>query len=147
VPRRVETTLLHRTLRRHVETFLEEAARTGRPVPGFVEEELRGFLDCGIAANGFLRVHCGSCGHDRLLPFSCKRRGFCPSCSGRRMAEGAANLVDLVLPIAPVRQWTLSLPFDLRFRLGMDHRLTSRVLAVAMRAILGFQRSSASVAR
>ena len=24
-------------------------------------------------------------GHERLVAFSCKRRGFCPSCVGRRM--------------------------------------------------------------
>jgi hypothetical protein len=139
----VDRTVLHRTLRAHLETFLEEAERTGRPVPAFIQKELRASLDCGIAANGFIRVHCGGCGHDRLVPFSCKGRSSCSSCAGRRMAEGAANLVDLVLPLAPVRQWTFSLPFDLRFRLGMNHRLTSRVLAVVMRAILGFRRSRA----
>jgi hypothetical protein len=34
-----------------------------------------------------------------------------PSCGGRRMADTAANLVDHVLPHAPVRQWVLSFPF------------------------------------
>ncbi|WP_244885007.1 transposase zinc-binding domain-containing protein [Glaciecola punicea] len=32
------------------------------------------------------------------MAFSCKRRGFCPSCGARRMAESAALLVDDVLP-------------------------------------------------
>jgi len=31
---------------------------------------------------------------EELVPFSCKRRGICPSCTGRRMAELAAHLVD-----------------------------------------------------
>src|SRR5262249_3920288 len=44
----------------------------------FVEEEFRSFLDCGVLARGFLRLHCSSCGHDRLLPFSCKGRVWCP---------------------------------------------------------------------
>ncbi len=39
-----------------------------------------------------------------LVPFSCKGRGFCPSCGGRRMTELAAHLVDAVLPRVPVRQ-------------------------------------------
>ncbi len=30
--------------------------------------------------------------------FSCKRRGFCPSCGARRMAESAVLLVDEVFP-------------------------------------------------
>ena len=32
----------------------------------------------------------------------------CPSCGARRMAEGAALLVDEVLPRQPMRQWVLS---------------------------------------
>src|SRR5207249_3545413 len=39
-----------------------------------------------LAARGFIRVRCGSCGHERLVPFSCRRRGWCPSCGGRRMS-------------------------------------------------------------
>ena len=48
-------------------------------------------------------------GYDRFVAFSCKGRGFCPSCGGRRMADTAAHLVDRVLPEVPVRQWVLSL--------------------------------------
>ena len=36
-------------------------------------------LRAGILAHGFLRLRCGDCGHDKLVAFSCKRRGFCPS--------------------------------------------------------------------
>ncbi|MCP5272678.1 MAG: transposase zinc-binding domain-containing protein [Burkholderiaceae bacterium] len=35
-------------------------------------------------AHGFLRLRCGEYRHDKLLAFSCKRRGLCPSCSTRR---------------------------------------------------------------
>ena len=54
---------------------------------------------------GAVTLRCDACGLDRLLPFSCKRRGFCPSCGGRRMTERAAHAVDAVLPPVPVRQW------------------------------------------
>jgi hypothetical protein len=47
---------------------------------------------------------CGTCGKDELVAFSCKRRGFCPSCGARRMADLAAHLVDRVWPDVPVRQ-------------------------------------------
>jgi hypothetical protein len=67
--------------------------------------EFRTFLECGIAEFGFLRLHCDGCGQDRILPFSCKNRGFCPGCGGRRMADMAAHLVDRVIPDVPVRQW------------------------------------------
>ena len=59
------------------------------------------------------------------------------------MSEGAAHLVDGVLPFLPTRQWVLSLPFGMRFALARDHRLLTAVLAVAMRAMLGFQRARA----
>ncbi|HEY5720282.1 MAG TPA: transposase [Gammaproteobacteria bacterium] len=106
-----------------------------RTVPKFVEREFREFLDCGIAAHGFLRLHCDDCGLDRVVPFSCKRRGFCPSCGGRHMADTAAHLVDRVLPRVPVRQWVLSLPFGLRYRLAHDRGLTADVLRLFVRAI------------
>jgi hypothetical protein len=40
------------------------------------------------------------------------------------MADTAAHLVDHVFPEVPVRQWVLSLPFALRYRMGYDARLT-----------------------
>src|SRR5690606_15105865 len=44
------------------------------------------------------------------VAFSCKNRGLCPSCAGRRMAAQAAHLVDCVLPAVPIRQFVLSFP-------------------------------------
>jgi hypothetical protein len=108
-----------------------------------VERELRGFLACGILAHGFVRVHCDACGKDRLVAFSCKGRGFCPSCGGRRMADTAAWLVDRVLPLVPVRQWVLTLPFALRFRMAYDARLTSKVLRIFLRAVFSSLRRRA----
>jgi hypothetical protein len=37
--------------------------------------------------------------------------------------EGGARLVDHVFPLAPVRQWVLSLPPRLRYVLAWDHAL------------------------
>ena len=59
------------------------------------------------------------------------------------MTERAAHLIDHVLPRAPVRQWVLSLPFELRYRLAWDHRLCRAVLAVYTRALQGFYRKRA----
>jgi hypothetical protein len=46
------------------------------------------------------------------------------------MAERAVRLVDHVLPDVPVRQWVLSLPYQLRYRLAWDHDLCRRVTTV-----------------
>jgi len=140
VPRRPEETTLYTVVQLHLESWLAQARARERTVPAFVERELREFLDCGIMANGFLRLHCDGCGLDRVVPFSCKGRGFCPSCGGRHMADTAAHLVDRVLPRVPVRQWVLSLPFGLRYRLAHDRELTAEVLRVFVRAIFAWLR-------
>ena len=80
-----------------------------------------------------------------------ERRGFCPSCGARRMAESAALLVDEVLPHEPIRQllpWmacsramqellprVLSFPFQLRFLFASRPELMSKVLGIVYRAI------------
>ncbi len=113
-----EESILYGVVAGHVETFLAWQRERDHLVPRFVEREFRSFLDCGILARGFLRGHFDACRLDRLVPYSCKCRGFCPSCCGRRMADTAAHLVDRVFPEVPVRQWVLSVPFAVRYRLA-----------------------------
>jgi hypothetical protein len=43
------------------------------------------------------------------------------------MAERAAHLVDHVFPAVPVRQWTLRLPYRIRYVLAWDHALCRAV--------------------
>ncbi|MEX2400285.1 MAG: transposase zinc-binding domain-containing protein [Rhodothermales bacterium] len=88
----------------HLETFLERTRSSDRHLPAYVERELRAYVECGILSFGFLRARCQYCGQSRVVAFSCKKRGFCPSCTGRRMADTAARLTDEVLPEVPVRQ-------------------------------------------
>jgi len=59
------------------------------------------------------------------------------------MADTAAHLVDRVLPEAPVRQWVLSLPFSLRYRLAYDADLTAAVLRIFVRRVFASQRRRA----
>jgi hypothetical protein len=81
-----------------------------------------------------------------LVALSCKGRGFCPSCGGRRMTERAAHLVDHVLPRAPVRQWVLSLPFELRYRVQWDLARSQEEMDVRVRrAKIGLGSSAAAL--
>ena len=83
--RRPEQTILYQLVAENLESFCAQVeAQTGAGLPDFVKDEFEAFLDCGILANGFLRLRCEDCGHDKLVAFSCKRRGFCPGCGSRR---------------------------------------------------------------
>jgi hypothetical protein len=133
---RPEQTTLYRLVQQHAATFFAQAEdAAGADLPQFVKDEFDAFLECGILAHGFLRLHCADCGHDKLVAFSCKRRGFCPSCGARRMAQTAAHLVDHVIPHVPVRQWVLSLPIPLRLLLAAQPKLVTPVLQVVHRVI------------
>jgi hypothetical protein len=48
------------------------------------------------------------------------------------MCEGAALLVDEVLPEVPLRQWVLTQPFPVRYRLAFDGRTLAGVLRLFM---------------
>ncbi len=97
--------------------------------------EFESYLKCGQLEHGFLRVRCDTCHAEHLVAFSCKRRGICPSCGARRMAETAALLVDDVLPEQPLRQWVLSVPYALRFVFASQPAIMGRVLAIVYRVI------------
>lgn len=134
---RPETTLLYQLVAEHYPGFRDRRAAEGRPLPRYVEDEFEAYLKCGLLEHGFLRVKCESCQAEKLVAFSCKRRGFCPSCGARRMTETAALLVDEVLPRQPVRQWVLSLPFALRYLLATRPEVVTQVLGIVYRAISG----------
>jgi hypothetical protein len=120
-------------------TFLEmvDADPSGGGLPAHVRAEMERFLKCGILAHGFVRVRCSTCKDDLLVAFSCKGRGFCPSCGGRRMADTAARWVDRVLPDVPWRQWVLTVPVPLRLAMAWDPGLLTDVLTIFQRAMAG----------
>ena len=102
-PRNPRQTALHQIVRDNLLSFLADGQlRTddGQGYPLYVEKELRDFVACGDLSRGFARLRCKDCGFERLLPFSCKNRGICPSCTTRRMNDEAAYLVDVLLPAA-----------------------------------------------
>jgi len=135
VRHRPETTLLYQIVREYWPEFQAELASHGKYLPAYVTKEFDEYLKCGRLEHGFLRVRCESCHDEKLVAFSCKRRGFCPSCGARRMADSAALLVDEILPYQPMRQWVLSVPFPLRFLFASHPQVMTRVLGIVYRAI------------
>ena len=110
VRHRPETTLLYQVIREYWPEFQAELASQDKYLPAYVTQEFEAYLKCGRLEHGFLGVRCEPCHDERLVAFSCKRRGFCGSCEARRMADVAALLVNEVLPPQPMRQWVLSVP-------------------------------------
>src|SRR4030095_3708607 len=136
-PRDPSGTVLYHVVAEHLETFLASLAddpeATG--LPAYVQREFYDYLPRGILAHGFLRLGCDTCKHEVLVPFSCKRRGFCPSCAGRRMAQMAAHLVEQVLPWVPTRQWVVSVAIPLRYWMAASQDLTAQVHTIIRRTI------------
>ncbi len=119
----------------------------GRSLPGYVREAFDAYLRCGVLEHGFLRVVCEHCRAERLVAFSCKKRGFCPSCGARRMAESARHLVEEVFGPRPVRQWVLSFPYPLRFLFASKPEAIGPVLGIVQRVIAGWLADQAGIDR
>ena len=137
--REPEQTLLYQLVNEHLESFLEYTREHyRRPLPRYVVRAFRKFLRCGRLSEGFTRFLCRGCGKDMLVAHSCKGRDICSSCSGRRMAATAMHLVDKVLPDAPVRQWVLTVPWELRRLLAADIKLFGAVVKIFVRVVSGF---------
>ena len=81
---------------------------------GFLDDIVARFLDCGVLECGFARVFCDHCKDEYLLPYSCKCRGFCPSCNAKRAAAFVALLKDELLQDVCHAQWVFTIPKMLR---------------------------------
>jgi len=134
--------LLHRVVAEHLDDFLAQVQADGQRLPPWVEREFRRYQVCGDLNEGFAHLHCEDCDVHRIVPFSCKTRGFCPSCMGRRMAEKAAHWVDGVFAHVPIRQWTLTLPWRRRFLMARHHDLCRRALSLFLDTLNRWMRQS-----
>src|SRR5262249_45067458 len=129
VPRDPSGTVLYHVIAEPLETFLASLADDPEATgfPAYVQCEFYDYLRCSILTHGFLRLGCDTCHHELLVPFSCKRRGLCPSCAGRRLAQLAAYLVGQFFPCVPTRQWVVSVPVPLRYWMAGSQALTAKV--------------------
>jgi len=132
--RRPEESVLYRVVSAYWPAFRERVEELGS-LPKFVVREVDEYLGCGLLEVGFIRVRCTDCGFERLVGFSCKRRGFCPSCLGRRMSDTAVWLTEQVIPREQIRQWVCTLPWGLRVRAGYDRELCAFVVDTFVREL------------
>jgi len=142
-----ERALLYALVQAHYPDFVARLAAEDRSLPEYVREEFDAYLRCGVLDHGFLRVVCEQCRSERLVAFSCKKRGLCPSCGARRMAESARHLVEEVFGPRPVRQWVLSFPYPLRLLFASKPDAIGPVLGIVHRVIAGWLADQMGVAR
>lgn len=143
--RRPEETTLYQAITGHWQSFktIAETSESKRSLPAYVCKEVDAYLTCGILSHGFLELNCDHCSNQKLLAFSCKKRGFCPSCGARRMVETSAYLVDHILPYTTYRQWVLSVPIALRYWLATRPKLVSEVYQIFFQTIDRYMRRQA----
>ena len=127
--------LLHGLVRDGLAELQAVVERADRSLPRFVTREVEDYLRCGDPREGSAWLVCGDCDHHRLVPFTCKGRGFCPSCGGRRMADRAARWVDTPLPRVAARQVVVTVPWPRRWLLARKPALSRGVLAIALREV------------
>lgn len=126
-PRHPERTVLYRVLFHYFDRFLAEYESRFEKEYGFlrpiVKEVVERYLDCGNPRCGFARIRCPDCGEERLLMFSCRTRGFCPSCHSKRLEEWGEWMRETLLLDVPHRQVVFTIPKMLRLFFKYKRRL------------------------
>ena len=107
-----------------------------RPI---VKEVVERYLDCGNPRCGFARIRCSGCGQERLLMFSCRTRGFCPSCHAKRLEEWDEWMREELLLDIPHRQVVFTIPKMLRLFFKYKRRLLGDLCQTAVQALLRTQ--------
>jgi len=141
-PRHPERTVLYRVLFHYFDQFLQEYESRFEREYGFlrpiIKEMVEHYLDCGNPRCGFARIRCPDCGEERLLYFSCRRRGFCPSCHSKRREEWGEWMREELLLDVPHRQVVFTIPKMLRIFFKYKRRLLGDLCQAAVQALLKY---------
>ena len=135
---RPEQTPLYALIDEHFPRFLQRLEADGVSLPHFVKEEFEAYLKCGRLEYGFLRVKCDACRHEKLVAFSCKRRGFKSELwrathgGNRRPPRRACSARATDPSVGAV------VPLPLRFLFATRPAVLSQVLGIVYRAISTF---------
>ena len=138
-PRHPERTVLYRVLFHYFDKFLAEYESRFEKPDGFlrpiVKEVVERYLDCGNPRCGFARIRCPDCQAERLLMFSCRTRGFCPSCHAKRLEEWGEWMREELLLDVPHRQVVFTIPRMLRIFFKYNRRLLGELCRSALRSL------------
>jgi len=138
-PRHAERTVLYRVLFHYFDRFLTDYESRFQKECGFlrpiIKEVVERYLDCGNPHCGFARIRCPDCGEERLLMFSCRTRGFCPSCHAKRLEEWGEWMRETLLLDVPHRQVVFTIPRMLRIFFKYNRRLLGELCLLALRCL------------
>ena len=81
---------------------------------------------------------CPSCGEERFVMFSCRSRGFCPSCHSKRLEEWGEWMREELLLDVPHRQVVFTIPRMLRIFFKYKRRLLGNLCQAAVKALLKY---------
>jgi ribosomal protein S27E len=138
-PRHPERTVLYRVLFHHFDRFMAEYEDRFEKEYGYfrpiIKEVVERYLDCGNPKCGFARIRCPECREERLVMFSCRTRGFCPSCHAKRVEEWGEWMRETLLLDVPHRQVVFTIPKRLRIFFKFDRRLLGDLCRCALRSL------------
>jgi hypothetical protein len=138
-PRHPERTVLYRVLFHYFDRFLAEYESRFEKEYGFlrpiIKEVVERYLDCGNPRCGFARIRCPDCQAEHLPMFSCRTRGFCPSCHVRRLEEWGEWMHEELLLNISHRQIVFTIPRMLRIFFKYNRRLLGELCRCALRSL------------
>jgi hypothetical protein len=141
-PRHPERTVLYRVLFHYFDRFLTEYESRFEKQYGFlrpiIKDVVERYLDCGNPRCGFARIRCPDCHTEHLLMFSCRTRGFCPSCHAKRLEEWGEWMREALLLDVPHRQVVFTIPRMLRIFFKYNRRLLGELCRCALRSLIRY---------
>jgi hypothetical protein len=114
------------------ESRFEKECGFFRPI---IKQVLERYLDCGNPRCWFARVRCPACKREFFLCFSCRTRGFCPSCHAKRLEQWGEWMREELLLDVPHRQLVFVIPKMLRIFFKYNRRLLGSLCRLALRSL------------
>ncbi len=122
------------------DAYEDTVVHSDKYYPRHVLREFEAFLRCGVAHYGFMQTLCSGCKDRTIVAFSCKKRGFCTSCAAKRSFEKTDHIVENLFPEARVRQWVLSVPFELRYFMAKNTEALNDIHRIIYKSLQKYYR-------